>query len=98
MALEIIWTETAQKDREDIFEYWNEHIGSSEYSQKLNRLIENRLEISKIYPNAGLATNQKNIRFHLIDNHYKLFYKITEEYIIVMRFWDTRQDPGTLKI
>jgi plasmid stabilization system protein ParE len=39
MALKVIWTKTAQSDREKIFEFWNEHNESRDYSRKLNQQI-----------------------------------------------------------
>ena len=98
MAARVVWTKTAQSDREQIFEFWNEQNGTRDYSQKLNEQIRKRIELTKLYPEAGLATNLQSVRFHIIDKHYKLFYKIGRDNIVILRFWDTRQDPDSLKI
>jgi len=98
MALKVIWTKTAQSDREKIFEFWNEHNESRDYSRKLNQQIQKKIELTKYYPEAGLSTDEKRIRFHLIDRHFKLFYRTDSEQIIILRFWDTRQDPDSLNI
>lgn len=98
MALNVVWTKTAQSDRESIYEYWNKHNGSREYSQKLNQQIKKKIELTKYYPEAGLSTDLKAIRFHLIVNHFKLFYKVELNRIIILRFWDTRQDPDSFNI
>lgn len=98
MALKVVWTKTAQWDRENIFEFWNDHNGSRKYSRKLDQQIKKKIELTKYYPEAGLTTNLKPIRFHLIDRHFKLFYRAESERIIILRFWDSRQDPDSLKI
>ena len=98
MALKVVWTKTAQADREKIFEFWNEHNGSREYSRQLNQQIKKKIELTTYYPEAGLSTDGKSIRFHLIDKHFKLFYRFESDKIIILRFWDTRQDPDSLNI
>lgn len=98
MALDIIWTISAQKDRIRVFEHWNERTQSREYSQKLNTSIGHRILLIKKYPSAGLSTDKSGIRFHIIARHYKLFYRIKENNAYILRFWDTRQDPDKLKL
>lgn len=97
MALEVVWTLAAQNDRIKVFEYWNERTRSRAYSQKLNTSIDHRISLIREYPSAGLATDIPGIRFHIIDRHYKLFYKIENKLAFILRFWDTRQDPDKLK-
>lgn len=98
MALKILWTLSAQQDRVKVFKYWNKRTKSREYSQKLNKLIQHRISLIKDYPTSGLVTNRIGIRYHLIDRHYKLFYKIDDDIAYIMRFWDTRQDPDKLDL
>ena len=45
MAKEIIWSETAQKDRKEILLYWKNRNKSSTYSKKLNILFDDAAEI-----------------------------------------------------
>ena len=97
MALNVKWTLSAQKDRIKVFEYWNERTKSRDYSRKLNELIHQRISLIREYPGSGLKTDKPGVRFHLIARHYKLFYKIDGETVYLLRFWDTRQDPGKLK-
>jgi len=97
MAINVVWTLTAHQDRIKVFEYWNERTQSRDYSQKLNVLIRHRISLIKEYPNSGLKTDRPGVRYHLIARHYKLFYKVDEETVYLLRFWDTRQDPDKLK-
>lgn len=66
--------------------------------KKLNTSINHRISLIREYPSAGLATDKPGIRFHIIDRHYKLFYKVEKETAYILRFWDTRQDPDRLKV
>jgi plasmid stabilization system protein ParE len=97
MAFRVKWTHSAQKDREKILSFRNKNNGSNDFSGNPNRKIQESISITRNFPDAGLATDRKGVRFHLIEQHYKLFYKVEDESIIILRFWDCRQDPDKLK-
>lgn len=46
-------------------------------------------------PSLYKSTDFKNTRVASLGN-FSLFYKITEEQIIISAFWDNRQDPKKL--
>jgi len=60
--LKIFWTETALKQRNYVFEYWNERNKSIEYSKKLNAKIIERISLLKSQPKLGKKSNFKNVR------------------------------------
>lgn len=93
----VVWTKSAQIDRQSIYEYWNKRTYSKDYSNKLNRSINNRIEITQLIPDSGLETEFNGIKYHLIDDHFKLFYKIMGNILYILRFWDVRQDPSYLR-
>ena len=81
-----------------MLECWS--IGSKEISQanilkKLLRLVTERtLQISEnpfIYKSTGF----KDVRVASLGN-FSLYYKLTDEQIIVTAFWDNRQNPKKL--
>ncbi|HLF62631.1 MAG TPA: type II toxin-antitoxin system RelE/ParE family toxin [Saprospiraceae bacterium] len=92
----VFWTEKAEEDRERIFEFWNKRNASNIYSRRINELVEKYLKLTKLYPGVGLATNRLNVRYHLMGRNFKLFYKISGKKIIILRFWDVRQNPKKL--
>ena len=51
--LTIFWTNTAIKQRNYTFEYWNERNKSTTYSKKLNSSLKERINILKINPELG---------------------------------------------
>ncbi|MBK9628885.1 MAG: hypothetical protein IPO56_14645 [Flavobacteriales bacterium] len=65
----VFWTHTAERQREHVFNYWNDRNGSANYSVKLRSAI--------------------SIVQHLL-------YKLIEPKLIIVGFWDNRQDPAQL--
>jgi len=93
--LKLVWTSTALRERNYIFEFWNKHNQNLDYSRKLNKRIKGRLEHLKSHPLMGTQTTFKNTRTISL-GHYSLFYQIIETKIIITAFWDNRQNPQTL--
>lgn len=97
MAKKIVWTYIAKEDIKNIVEYWENRIGSSSYSLKLLNLTQQQLSILSEYPLSGKPTNYPNVRF-IIVRDYKIFYTIMDDVIIILRYWDSRQNPDTLEL
>jgi plasmid stabilization system protein ParE len=93
--LKIFWTATAIKQRNYIFEYWNERNKSISYSQKLNLKIKERTELLKSNPNLGIKTEFNGTRTISL-GHFSIFYKKNDSSIFITAFWDNRQDPKRL--
>ncbi|NCA86431.1 MAG: type II toxin-antitoxin system RelE/ParE family toxin [Clostridia bacterium] len=51
--LTIFWTQTAKRQSEHIFVYWNNRNKSKSYSKKLNFAIKERIELLKSHPEMG---------------------------------------------
>ena len=97
MAKRIIWTERALRDRFEIFRYWVENNKSNIYSIKLDSQFENSAVTLSKFPLIGKITNRNSVRLFII-KHYSIFYKISEEDIIIQSVWDNRQNPDEIKI
>lgn len=93
--LEIVWTATALKQRNYIFQYWNERNKSKIYSQKLNTKVKERIGLLKSNPNIGIKTELEGTRAVSL-GHFSIFYKRIGETIYITAFWDNRQDPKKL--
>jgi len=91
MVRQIIWTERAQKERKEIFTFWNTHNKSSFYSRKLNELINESLKLICIHPFIGKPTSKENVRVKIL-KAYLIIYEITPKEIIVLSIWDSRQN------
>ncbi len=92
---EIVWTQTAVRQRRMILKFWNENNNSTSYSEKLVSHIKKRLFVLSKYPQSGKKSNFPNTRVTSM-GHYSIFYKIYKEQLVVTGFWDNRQDPKNL--
>ncbi len=95
MAKEIIWTATAEEELYDCLNYWSTRNKSNRYSEKLYLLIEEATESIAQYSNSGRTTEYQNFRSVVI-REYLLFFEETETQILILCFWDGRQDPEKL--
>ncbi len=93
---EIVWTETAAKQRRLVFDYWNEHNGSIEYSEKLIAQIKQRIDTLTRFPKSGRKTDFRNTFVTSLGGHYSIFYQIKRSKLIITGFWDNRQNPEKL--
>ena len=95
MAKQIIWTTGAQKDKNEIFKYWYERNKSNRYSQKLNQLFKEAIQLIREHPSIGRPTDDDSLRIKIVKD-YLLIYEVTETSINILSIWDGRQDPAKL--
>lgn len=85
------WSAKAKGSYESLLDYL-----LSEWSEKEAENLT--LEVSKvllmisIYPKIFKSFKNENIRLALITKHTSLYYKIYPEKIILVTFWDNRQN------
>lgn len=91
----IVWTETAAKQRREILRYWTERNKSTTYAEKLIEINAKHLKVISKKPEAFKESEINEVRESAM-GHFSLYYKITSDQIIVMAFWDNRQDPNKL--
>ena len=90
----IIWAEPAIEEFQNILDYWDQKTNTDKYS---NRLVENTDKILNLVsqnPQMGAQTKIDTIRMRLILNKFYVFYQIREDIILIVKFWDTRQNPN----
>lgn len=93
MACEIIWTENAREDLKNIFTYLQQ-----EWSSRIaeNFLVEcySKIDLIAHFPYIGVQSEKINsVRRILVTKHNALFYKVERKNIILLDFFDTRQQP-----
>lgn len=98
MLKPIKWSSFAEEDLADLLEYlvlkWNNSVCVN-YLNELDYCI---LHIQK-NPNQFPTINKKlKIRKCVVTKHNSLFYKVTKERIEILRLYDNRQNPETLKL
>jgi len=91
----IVWTRTADVQFVGVLEYWVKRNKSNSFSKKILKLVTERiLQISE-KPFISKSTDFKDTRVASLRN-FSMYYKVTDEQIIVTSFWDNRQNPKKL--
>ncbi len=91
----VVWTETAKLQRREILKYWTLRNRSRIYAEKLMRLTKKRVETILDNPFSGKSTDHSDTRESAM-GHFSIYYRVTPHELIVMAFWDNRQDPDKL--
>ncbi|MBV6642404.1 MAG: type II toxin-antitoxin system RelE/ParE family toxin [Cyclobacteriaceae bacterium] len=97
MAKEIRWTTRSIIDRTNIYKYWFERNQSEVYPEKLEQLFEKSAELIANFPKIGTQTNFRNV-YSKVVRDYKIFYRVTNDEIQILRVWDTREHPNSAGI
>ena len=97
MALKIRWTKRAKSNFNKILQYleleYGENITSS-FAIRAYGIIENLSEFPKM---GSIEVKTKKIRGFLITKHNRMFYRFTKDELIILNFFDTRQNPKKKK-
>lgn len=93
----IVWTSNAKIELKHILEFYNFRNKTKTYSQKLLRKIQSELNLLILQPTIGKKTDIINVNGLVIEN-FILYYEVNESNIIILSFWDTRQNPDRLKL
>ncbi|MEQ9229213.1 MAG: type II toxin-antitoxin system RelE/ParE family toxin [Cyclobacteriaceae bacterium] len=95
--MKIIWSEEARLDFEQNIHYlvqaWTEESAKN-FIQEVEAVIELIRENPKLFP----LSDYKNVRRAVIRKQVTLFYKEDDSSIYLVRFWNTYQNPDSLKI
>jgi len=97
--MEVIWSTQARKDYFKVLDYLNNNWGLTEVKCFVDK-TEEVIELIKKHPETFVASHRKiNIRRGFLTKHNSLFYKIKphKKEIILLAFWDNRQNPRKRK-
>ena len=97
MALEIFWSKRADNKFDKILEYLNSEWGERVTSAFVKKVYD-FLDILVEFPEIGTLENTKrNIRGFVIVKQITIFYKLSGDNIILLNFFDNRQNPKRKK-
>jgi len=94
---EIVWSEIAKLQFENVLEYYVERNGNKNYSLKLIDEVEDLLNTLSKSELIGRLTSNKFTRV-ISMKVYLIFYEINGDRIEIVFFWDNRQDIEHRKI
>ena len=94
MALNIFWTKRAEKSFEQILDYLEKEWGEK-VTKAFVKKVYGFLDILSEFPEIGSIENkEKGIRGFTIIKQVNLFYRISNNKIILLKFFDNRQNPN----
>ena len=102
MALKIIWSEFAETQLDEIYDYYEKKV-STRVAKKLVRGIINeskKLIKSPLIGQEEELLKQRETEYrYLVFKNYKLIYSVDNQngYIKIADIFDTRQNPTKLK-
>ena len=94
----LIWSIDAKHELNEILRFFRNRNGNNEYSRRLSqefRLAQKRVEQNEF---IGQQVDNTNLRFVVVVNTYKMFYRIESKQNTVVSVWDDRQNPDDLKL
>lgn len=97
---EIIWTHPATRDLQNIYDYLAE-ISFVIADRQINRIVE-RIDLleagfTQLGQKEPLLKNKKHEYRYLIQDNYKIIYRILEAKIVIDAVFDCRQNPEKLQ-
>ncbi len=93
MALEIKWSKRADKSFDKIIEYLEDNQSENVVKAFVQKLYD-FLELLSEFPEIGaMQYPEKSIRGFTLTKQVNVFYKIKADTIIILDFFDNRQDP-----
>jgi len=96
----IIWTIPAKTDLQKIYSFLtevSEIIADKQIERILNKTEHLITGFKAIGQKEPLLNEMKFIYRYLVQDNYKIIYRYTEDEIIVIRVFDTRQNPLKIK-
>jgi plasmid stabilization system protein ParE len=98
MALEIFWSKRADNKFDEILDYLNSEWGERVTSAFVKKVYD-FLDILVEFPEIGTLENSKrNIRGFVIVKQITIFYKLSGDNIVLLNFFDNRQNPKRKKL
>ncbi len=97
MALTIFWSKRADAKFDKIIKFLNEEWGETA-TKTFVRKVYDFIELLQEFPEIGTLENKEsNIRGFVIVKQLTLFYKISQNKIILLNFFDNRMNPQRKK-
>lgn len=96
MDKQIVWNKKAQIKFDNIVEYlkneWSERI-----AEKFVKITSQYLFLLSKFPNIGRRSSKKpTVRLLNITRHNQMFYRVAGNKVIILTFFDLRQDSSNI--
>ncbi len=91
--MEIVWSQAADQDLARIYAYLEPR--SLHAVRDLLRRLFKAIDLLAEMPRMGIVADfgmEREYRQYTV-GHYKIFYYLERKQLVIVRLWDTRQDP-----
>jgi plasmid stabilization system protein ParE len=97
MALMVDWSKKAEKSFDDIVIYISSEFGEKATSNFATKVF-NVIRLLKVFLRLGTLENaQLQIRGFVVSKQTTLFYQVRTKRIVLINFYDNRQNPKAKK-
>ena len=86
------WSVEARLDLRDILEFYFKRNGTSDYSRKLNKRINEGTSLIAKNPLIGVQTDISDVRA-LITGDFQIIYLVDKKAIVIVKVWDSTRNP-----
>jgi len=97
MFREVRWSSRATQEWVEILNYWTKRNKSNTYSLKLNRLVEESMDVVVKAPEIGKPVDEPLVRIKIVRD-YLIYYRVSPDYIDILTIWDSRRNPKKFKL
>lgn len=97
MARRIVWSKNATDDLQRIIQYLKREW-SNEIAYKFEKKLFLRIDLISKFPKLGKQSdNLPKIRKLVITKQNSMYYKVDDEFVIILNLFDNRQSPDKLE-
>ena len=89
----IVWSNSASYELKNILDYWHNRNKTYSYPIKILAATDDAIKLIKLHSGIGIETSHRNVNMRLVLNRFYLVYRINENVIEILKFWDCHQNP-----
>jgi hypothetical protein len=94
----VTWSLKASKELNNVYDYWESRNGSSLYSEKIIDETFRIIYLLRLQNFIGEESRFRKIRRVLILENFSLFYKVIDDEIKILSFFDNRRNPANINL
>jgi plasmid stabilization system protein ParE len=92
MDEKVVWTDEADEQLFNVLDYWKNRTQSYSYPIKIKKELDQRIQIILQNPLIGKESEIPGVRSLNFLNYFKIIYGIYKDQLVILNFWDMRQD------
>lgn len=96
MVEEVVWSNRAINDFNNIIDYLRENWTEKEVSLFI-RATQRTVEYIVEYPRSFRSTTKRNVHEVLVTPHNLMIYHVSGNFVQILMIWDTRRNPRKKK-